>query len=111
MESSEDTSTHYNITTMSFATNTPIQYLPGIGWRTAKVMHELGVHTAGQLNAMPEKVLVELFGPSIKPVISRISISTPTKKKHTTTYSTKPVIKKKSLSQRLRMAATVMTML
>lgn len=53
---------------MSFATNTPIQYLPGIGWRTATIMHKLGIHTAGQLDNIPEGVLVELFGPSITAV-------------------------------------------
>lgn len=54
---------------MSFSKHTPIQYLPNIGWRTAKVMHELGIHTAGQLQHMPESVLVELFGPSIRNVL------------------------------------------
>lgn len=58
---------------MSFSTNTPIQYIPGIGWRTAKVMHELGIHTSGQLQNMPESVLIELFGPSIKSVIKTIT--------------------------------------
>lgn len=51
---------------MSFATNTPIQFLPNIGNRTAKILHELGVHTAGQLKSIPDEMLVELFGPSIR---------------------------------------------
>lgn len=58
---------------MSFSTHTPIQYIPGIGWRTAKVMHQLGIHTAGQLQNMPESVLVELFGPSIQSVIDTVT--------------------------------------
>lgn len=58
---------------MSFSNNTPIQYIPGIGWRTAKVMHELGIHTSGQLQNMPESVLIELFGPSIKSVLQTIT--------------------------------------
>lgn len=51
---------------MSFAQNTPIQYLPNIGNRTAKILHQLGVHTAGQLKSIPEEMLVEIFGPSIR---------------------------------------------
>jgi len=62
---------------MSFSTHTPIQYIPGIGWRTAKVMHELGIHTAGQLQHMPESILIELFGPSIRTVIETITPEQP----------------------------------
>ncbi len=60
---------------MSFANNTPIQYLPGIGWRTANVLNDLGVHTAGQLHRIPESVLVELFGPSIRTITRNVQIS------------------------------------
>ncbi len=42
--------------------------LPGIGRRTAKVLHRLQIHTVGQFKSMPERVLVELFGPSISAV-------------------------------------------
>lgn len=51
---------------MSYASNTPIQYLPNIGNRTSKILHALGVHTAGQLKSIPDEMLVELFGPSIR---------------------------------------------
>lgn len=51
---------------MSYSSNTPIQFLPNIGNRTSKILHELGVHTAGQLKAIPDEMLVELFGPSIR---------------------------------------------
>lgn len=57
---------------MSFAHNTPIQFVPGVGKRTAHVMHNLGIHTTGQLNRVPDELLIELFGPSIRSVISTI---------------------------------------
>ncbi len=55
---------------MSFSNSStvPIEMLPGIGFRTAKVLRSLDIMTVGQFKRMPEKVLVELFGPSIKPV-------------------------------------------
>lgn len=60
---------------MSFANNTPVQYLPGIGWRTANVLNYLGIHTAGQLNRIPESVLIELFGPSIRSILRNIHVT------------------------------------
>lgn len=59
---------------MSFAQNTPIQYLPNIGNRTAKILHQLGVHTAGQLKSIPEEMLVEIFGPSIRLTTSYVQL-------------------------------------
>ena len=58
---------------MSFASQTPIHVLPGIGPRTAAVLHRLGVHTAGQFSSIPENVLIELFGPSIRAVTSVVT--------------------------------------
>ncbi|MCW1929894.1 MAG: hypothetical protein KIH62_001095 [Candidatus Kerfeldbacteria bacterium] len=55
---------------MSIASNTPVQFVPGIGRRTAAVLHDLDIHTFGQLARIPDQVLVELFGPSIKKVTS-----------------------------------------
>lgn len=57
---------------MSFSqtSTVPIELLPGIGNRTAKVLHNLSVHTVGQFKQLPEQVLVELFGPSIRQVHS-----------------------------------------
>lgn len=49
----------------SHASTVPIQMLPGIGRRTAQVLHRLQIHTVGQFKSMPTQVLVELFGPSI----------------------------------------------
>lgn len=46
--------------------NLPVEFLPGIGKRTAKVLKSLDVQTIGQFKRMPEGVLVELFGPSIR---------------------------------------------
>ncbi len=60
---------------MSFANNTPVQYLPGIGWRTANVLNDLGIHTAGQLHRIPESVLIELFGPSIRSILRNVHVS------------------------------------
>ena len=53
---------------MSFASTStvPIELLPGIGKRTAKVLRSIGIRTIGQFKQLPEGVLVELFGPSIK---------------------------------------------
>lgn len=58
---------------MSFASHTPIHFLPGIGPRTAAVLHRLGVHTAGQFLSIPENVLIELFGPSIRAVTAVVT--------------------------------------
>ncbi|MFA6027458.1 MAG: hypothetical protein WC752_00845 [Patescibacteria group bacterium] len=44
----------------------PIELLPGIGQRTALVLRKFEIKTIGQFKQMPEKVLVEIFGPSIK---------------------------------------------
>ncbi len=49
--------------------NLPVDFLPGIGQRTAKVLKSLDIRTIGQFQRTPEKVLVELFGPSIRQVI------------------------------------------
>jgi nucleotidyltransferase/DNA polymerase involved in DNA repair len=59
---------------MSFASNTPVKYLPGIGWRTARILEQLGIHTAAQLCSIPEAMLVELFGPSIRSVLRNVHV-------------------------------------
>jgi len=46
----------------------PIELLPGIGRRTALCLKKLEIKTIGQFKQMPEKILIELFGPSIKTV-------------------------------------------
>jgi len=46
----------------------PIELLPGIGRRTAYCLKKLEIKTIGQFKQMPEQVLVELFGPSIRTV-------------------------------------------
>lgn len=53
---------------MSFShtSTVPIHMLPGIGKRTAQVLYSLGIRTVGQFKQLPESLLVELFGPSIR---------------------------------------------
>lgn len=55
---------------MSFShfSTVPIELLPGIGPRTATVLHKLDIRTVGQFKNTSEKILVELFGPSIRSV-------------------------------------------
>lgn len=50
----------------SNSSTVPIDMLPGIGRRTAKVLHAFQIHTIGQFKSVPERVLIELFGPSIR---------------------------------------------
>lgn len=52
----------------SSSSTVPIEMLPGIGRRTAKVLRAMQVRTVGQFKALPEALLVELFGPSIRSV-------------------------------------------
>lgn len=81
--------------------------LPGIGHRTAKVLHKLEVHTIGQFKSMPERILIELFGPSIsnihKAVQGYATTTRPIKSQSTqTTVSALP------FSQRLRLATQLL---
>lgn len=52
----------------SSTSSVPIEMLPGIGHRTAKVLRAWKIATVGQFKQLPETVLIELFGPSIRPV-------------------------------------------
>lgn len=52
----------------SSASTVPIEMLPGIGRRTAKLLRAMQVRTVGQFKTLPEGLLVEVFGPSIRPV-------------------------------------------
>lgn len=49
--------------------STLIDFLPGVGKRTAQILHQMGIHTVGQLAHIPEGVLEHIFGPSILMVI------------------------------------------
>lgn len=55
---------------MSFShtSNVPIHMLPGIGKRTAQILQSLGIRTVGQFKQLPEGLLVEIFGPSIRSI-------------------------------------------
>ena len=103
---------------MSFAHNTPIQFVPGIGWRTANVMHTLGIHTVGQLHTIPENILVELFGPSIRSILSLVGLSRLSAKQsqsiehvHVGHQHAAPAKEKPTLRKRLRLATQVMSLL
>lgn len=102
---------------MSFADNTPIHFIPGIGQRTAAVLHDLEIHTFGQFIRVPEQVLIALFGPSIKQVTGLVQHAP-------RTYTVKtPAIKKTAQSEqfwqktggsvwkKIQMATRVMSML
>lgn len=52
----------------SHTSTVPIEMLPGIGRRTAKILRTLQIGTVGQFKQLPERILIDLFGPSIKPV-------------------------------------------
>lgn len=96
---------------MSFAKNTPVHFLPGIGSRTAQVLHDLEIHTAGQLNNVPDKILIELFGPSIRSILNMLEI-TPKPKNSTPAILRQTTSKtKKGLVQRLRLASQFVMML
>lgn len=93
---------------MSFAhtSTVPIELLPGIGNRTAKALRHLNVHTVGQFKQLPEQVLVELFGPSIRQVHNTVrGYQAPVKA--TPTISTT----KTSWIKKLRTASQLMMML
>jgi hypothetical protein len=41
----------------------PVKALPGVGYRTARLIHErLAVETCGELRAISERVLIDAFG-------------------------------------------------
>lgn len=98
---------------MSFAYNTPIQFVPGIGWRTANVMHTLGIHTVGQLNKIPENILIELFGPSIRSILHMVGFTVRPVQQHTdaVTVSTRTQTEKPTWRKRLQIATRVMSLL
>ncbi len=51
----------------------PIFDIPGIGWRTARVLYESGIRTVGQFVGLPELLLRETFGPSLVAIQQRTS--------------------------------------
>jgi DNA polymerase-4 len=46
----------------AFLSPLPIRKIPGVGPITAKILTEMGIQTAGQLAAVPEKYLKTIFG-------------------------------------------------
>lgn len=55
---------------LSATSNVPIEFMPNIGKRTAKVLRSLGIGTIGQFVQLPERLLIELFGPSIRSTLA-----------------------------------------
>lgn len=96
----------------SYSSTVPIQMLPGIGRRTAKVLHRLEVHTIGQFKSMPERVLVELFGPSISHMHQTVQSSAfaarPTKPSTPKPHSVQKTLSVLPFSQRLRLATQLL---
>jgi len=93
---------------MSFAYNTPIHFIPGIGKRTADILHNLGIHTAGQFKKVPESILIELFGPSIRQITNIVHVK---KSLQPVKYSAKDLEKKQSLMKRMQHAWQFVAML
>lgn len=100
---------------MSIAANTPIHFIPNIGSRTARILHELGIHTASQLNNVPDSMLVELFGPSIRTVTRHIRVTPPIEERFVNedvkSAATEYAANQKSFSKRLHAAMKLMHVL
>jgi len=45
-----------------FMADLPIRKIPGVGPTTGRILHEMGIATAGQLAAVPERYLKTVFG-------------------------------------------------
>lgn len=46
----------------NFFARLPVRKIPGVGLTTEKILHEMGIRTAGQLAAIPEQYLKTVFG-------------------------------------------------
>lgn len=93
---------------MSFSKSStvPINMLPGLGYRTAKALRRLDIYTVGQFKETPEKILVELFGPSIRKLYKQVNPLT------ATVVKAKPRKKKRmTVGQQMRVATLMLTML
>jgi len=45
-----------------FFKSLPIRKIPGIGYKTEKILHEMGIRTCRQLSEVPEEYLKQIFG-------------------------------------------------
>ena len=63
---------------MTFSTTStiPIEFMPNLGKRTAKVLKSLGIMTISQFKQLPEAMLIELFGPSIRDTYQAVQSQT-----------------------------------
>ncbi|MBU0731423.1 hypothetical protein KKC88_00915 [Patescibacteria group bacterium] len=82
----------------SKSSNIPIELLNGIGPRTAKVLKSLDIYTVAQFKRVPEKILIELFGPSILPIHRRVNNKRVTIKKRASAPSKNSFFKKIQLA-------------
>lgn len=101
----------------SSSSNVPIEMLPHLGLRTAKVLRSWNIRTVGQFKQLPERVLVELFGPSIRGVyydvrgINYIKESVARKKmSQSSALPSQRSTNAMSFLQKLRLASTVLSL-
>ncbi|MFH1171799.1 MAG: hypothetical protein V1778_04660 [bacterium] len=57
------------------ADRSPIFDIPGIGRRTARLLHSAGVQTVGTFVGLPDLLLEQTFGPSL-PILRRRVVAT-----------------------------------
>lgn len=92
---------------MSFSSSSsvPIDMLPGIGHRTAKVLRQMHIRTIGEFKQVPEKILVELFGPSILRLYQYVQATKQPKQLQ------QPLTFKKRVTKKMKVAALTLTFL
>lgn len=83
--------------------------LPGIGKRTAKILQSMDIHTIGEFKTAPEKLLVEVFGPSIRKIYSAVNPAYHTRTTPHTTSSVQP--RKLNFTKRIKAAGLMLTFL
>ncbi len=98
----------------SSTSTVPIEMLPGIGRRTAKVLRSMHIRTVGQFKTLPEKMLVEIFGPSIRTLYTAVHgmeyASVATRPNVQPNVRTVKAIKNLSFTKKFRLATQVLMM-
>jgi hypothetical protein len=74
-------------------------------------MHTLGIHTVGQLHNIPENILVELFGPSIRSILTLVGFTQKPVREVARVRTADVTAEKPTLRKRLRLATQVMSLL
>lgn len=93
----------------SYTSTVPIEMLPGIGRRTARVLRTMHVCTIGQFKGLPLKMLMEVFGPSIKSLYQEVHGMQAVRNVRPQQPATK-MVKQLSFSQKFRLATQVLMM-